>query len=262
MNRLRVVVMLVAALVNCGRASGRDETGAGRSPEDRQGVTRKPQDRLAALYVGTSSDAIAWLLTVDTASASGTLFDPLGPIPLCGLRVDSEARKSFTSPELSDGTIYRFVGRMSTTEIEGVLEHVAARSGRVRKSSTLALRRVRLRGQSGTASRLPSGVYGNVMYHQQTGDLLGNELVLIDGEDGTVVLTIEYGGAPDWPRMAQRAKLRGDSLAVWTKYPVRGDTADAGLVKGDTIQFGPDFKMVRKATLEEFLTQPSRYRCP
>ncbi len=260
-RRLSVFPLSSATLatVLCGVycSAGRDRAATEEVSHQETGVTSKPSVQAGTLYVGRSPQGIGWVLGLDVARGSGRLFSPSGPIPLCRVTSDSTGRVSFSSPELSNGTEYRFAGRVSSAGFDGVLQQVAARSGRVRQSFATSLTPLRLR-PTGTVS----GIYGSVSHHAQTGDLIGKELLIIDGEDGVVVLTIIYAGGPDWPRLAERAELRRDSLLVWTKYPVRQDTVDVAVIRGDTMQFGLDYSMRKEATLEGFMAQPSRYRCP
>ncbi len=265
-RRLSVFPLSSATLatVLCGVycSAGRDRAATEEVSRQETGVTSKPSVQAGTLYVGRSPQGVGWVLDLDVARGSGRLFAPSGTIPLCRVTSDSTGRASFNSPELSNGTEYRFAGRVSSAGFDGVLQQVAARSGRVRQSFVTSLKPIRLRNQPRRPTGDVSGIYSNVSHHAQTGDILGNELLLIDGEDEVVVLTIIYAGGPDWPRLAERVELRGDSLWLWTRYPLRGDTMDIGLVKGDTIQFGRDYKMAKRASLGAVFAQPSPYRCP
>jgi len=252
---------LAVFLLNC-QSVARDRGGTSQQSGHHAGAPRRMGDQGKPLYVGASPEGVGWLIALDVASGYGRLFDPLGPIPLCGATSDSAARVSFTSPELSNGDIYRLRGRAFAGAVEGAVDLVAARSGRVRQSFITRLRAVRLRRQSTLGRNPVSGIYTDVVLHRATGDLLGHDLVLIDSEDTIAVLTVDYSGGPDWPRVAERAELRGDTLLLWTRYPVSGDTVDTGVIKGDTLEFGADHRMARKAGVEEFLASRSEYHCP
>ena len=115
-----------------------------------------------------------------------------------------------------------------------------------------------------TASRTntgPSGLYDSLRGVPETGDVLGDELLLIPTTDGLVALWTEYAGGPDGPYRADTVTVRSDSVRIvlnayglFTQPPLRPLARVFALRSG-----GPPRersvtgRLTKRATLQQFL---------
>jgi len=215
------------------------------------------------LFYGVSREGIAWLLAVNTRDTAGFLYEPLGAVSLCDLKFVSSDSLTFRSA-VGRWACYRFAGHLDQDTLEGVIWVVPERS-RSRTppdSFHLALSRIRPTVAIRRGSNSISGVYSNVWYHEGAGDLLGEEILLVEMSSGLSAATILYEGSPDWPRAPDSLRRVGDTVYLWQPELLqRRESPDTAIVRHDTVFYSPNLELPLKASLSQVLQSPPRFKC-
>ena len=216
---------------------------------------------LGALYFGVSRRQIAWLVSLDPGTRSGLLYEPLGTVSLCDIRLDSTGTLSFQSA-VGFWAYYRFAGRLDQSSLDGVILVVRERAHSPADSFHVALTRIPISLPQQEDSQAVSGLYSDVWYHEGTGDLLGQEVILLQTAQGLSAATILYEGSPDWPTAADSVGRVGDTLTLWQREPWhRGPPPDRAVLRHDTLSFRDGPQLPKKASLGDLFARPPRFRC-
>jgi len=267
-TRLRFCVHLAAGLpvIACGiGCRSRTQNAATNESTTRTSPIRDSVDRLndADLYFGVSRDRIAWFVYLNRLTRSGVLYEPLGTVNLCEVRLGPGDTLFFRSA-LGGGAYYTFEGRVGQDFLDGVIWMQRQRSRTPADSFRVLLGLLPLPPPTTGPSKSLSGLYSDVWYHEGAGDLLGQEVLLLETGSSMRAVTILYGGGPGWPTAADSVVRSGDTLAIWQREPFhRGPPPDAAVLRGDTLSFfdgGP--QLPRKHSLRDVFTGAPRFRCP
>ena len=187
-------------------------------------ATRPLMQRAGGLYFGVSQGddgECGWLLWIDGKSSHGKLYAPPEMLDLSQLEVFTGGRVIFRSGIAFGELVYSFEGRIHLNKILGTLQanrlKGPPRAGKNKFS--LSFRRIAGDLTGRRERRGVSGVYSNVEYVEEGGDLIGTELVLIQrGRELEGILT-KYEGAPNGSLPIRGAVTSGGKL----RFTTRGD---------------------------------------
>jgi len=261
MLRLLILMYGVVALASYTCRPSRDASHAGTGQSQTTGLADSgiAQAPMPGLYWAVSAGGRAWLFYLDPGSTASAVYRALGPVAICEVITTSSGSLVFHSAEMTDGTTYRFVGQLSRDGVAGTLERVRVRTGAVTRSYDLVLKAARAGFVTGAADPL-SGQYSDLRASDASGDVYGTEVVLVDGVDGVVGLSVDYEGGPGTPRALTGERV-GDALHIAWQYPDRVKT-DTGLIRGDTLTFfGGRLRLVKRLSLPELSGGPTRSEC-
>lgn len=270
-TQLRVTALLLpstaAALGLACRVSRDSQANSGsvEQTQRRPDVVSSPAVQSGApldgLYVGTSANGTGWLAYLSFSGRRGVIYNPLGMIGVCSLTVDSGGRVSIVSA-LRSVWQYRLAGRTAGSGLRAALLMLDTRSGAVRDSAMLDLTRVG--GTEHTGAMWPEfgGIYSDVRQNRETGDVFGEDLLVVADSDRTRVYHVVYEGSPYQPLAAERVARRGDSLRFTTRYPGAPSAVEVtAVVHGDTLTIAPDRVLLRQQSLSRAFLAPPRYTC-
>jgi hypothetical protein len=222
----------------------------------------------AGLYLGSWDDQYRphWVVLFIDDRGRAVSYDPPNILGLCALAVDGD-RVTFRTglmTEWSSGMQFTlaFGGVLSGGDISGTVH----RAGRNIDTLTASLRLVRYSIDS-SASRPDgglSGLYSALQGNQETGDVEGDELLLVNTTRGLVALWTDYEGAPDGPYAADSVAVRGQTVRIvlnayglYTQRPLRPLVQTFTLATAAaTTRRHEDPQLVKRATLAELLRLP------
>lgn len=165
--------------------------------------------QLGGFYYGTSenrSGRLAWLIYLNPEEDSGGLYLPPRVIKLSHLEMSPEGRLSFDIISSNGGDADTFNGQVTSTTISGSFKYSNGRTYDV-ELHKLDDKWIDHRESGGV-----SGLYSNMHYSEQTGDLAGVELLLLrKGSDLAGVFT-RYEGVPSESYALIDAALSGSML--------------------------------------------------
>ncbi len=218
------------------------------------------------LYVGSWDDEFRthWLVFFVSAHGKAVTYDPPELLTLCDVRVQSDSVFVQTGrmTQASSGLEFNLLIRGSLTAfgISGTVRRVGRnmpQSGPV----PIRLRRYPVDTAANRIQTGPSGLYDSLRAVPETGDVLGDELLLVPTTDGLVALWTEYAGGPDGPYRADSVSVRSDSVRIvlnayglFTQPPLRPLARLFALRSGvpprdRSVRGG----LERRATLQQFL---------
>jgi hypothetical protein len=136
---------------------------------------------LDGFYFGTSKGELgerAWFLQLDFRTHRGQLHMPPGNLELRHVKISEPDRITFRSATDIGDLIYQFEGHLRTNGIVGRFDLSRATPGgeKVFATAPVVLEKVDL--PSNNWRRDITGVYSNVEYNSEGGDLTGEELIL------------------------------------------------------------------------------------
>src|SRR2546421_2421365 len=222
MVRQRALLMILVT-VACSRrpqppassASG-DSTLASGSRTD-SGTSGQASLR-PGFYIAPWNDdyQTRWLLLYVSRRFEAVTYDAAEASPLCALRIHRDT-VGFTTDQLpfwqtGDRFTFSFLGTLTPTGISGVLlmngapYHRRAFSTEFRHYSTDT-------AISATDTAL-EGVYASVRMHEETGDLLRDELLLVRTSQGFTAFYTDYEGVPVGPYPSDTFSMHGDTVAI------------------------------------------------
>lgn len=217
--------MASIAVAACAQgASGDIPLGQRAAPAAVIGVQREgtklPARLLPGIYYGTSRVPLAnhaWLVRIGTRDAPGVLYARPGNLKLMFLSVDSTGHVKFRTDPASGGVVVSFTGTgTSPTVVGGMIslagprDRVAAPGYASRVQGPVELKRIALVADSASGS-FRNGVYSNIEYNEESGDLTGVELVLIRLQSGPIVMFTSSSEGLD-TRAGSDMAITGDSL--------------------------------------------------
>lgn len=214
-------------------------------------VAQKPTE---GLYYGTTSEGSSvrpWFVWLAARDRRGTMYLPPGVQPLTGFTLSSTGTISFES--VSFDITYKFTGNVTADGIQGELSILPPMTAASRNAVTLTHLTVPM---APNANSRPTGVFSNAVVNDQTGDLNGIEMMII--EDGRRVIgaytDFQNGYAPEALsetvaiRGGFRFALRGEALAG--QYSVTFEN-DGVLLRRPTGTARSVIRLKRRATLQD-----------
>ncbi len=230
---------------------------AGGRPDSTQG-TLAP-----GLYVGPWDDEYSthWLVLLVDAHGNVVTYNPPELLCVCDLRVIRDSIFLQTG-RTADGLGFNLYVRGSLTA--SGFNGTARRVGRnVHQSGPvpIALTRYPIDITDKKTNAGLSGLYDSLRGVPETGDVLGDELLLVPTTDGLVALWTEYAGGPEGPYRADSVTVRNDSVRIvinafglFTQPPLRPLTRVFALRSGGPPGNGSvSAGLERRATLQQFL---------
>jgi hypothetical protein len=182
------------------RSATADTAAADRSPRvDTAGV--------GGVWYGVTDDGMsqrAWVLSLERSPVRGFIYSASSGAELCDIQVDTADRVAWNTGSAFGRVRYAFDGRHADDELRGTLRRTSERGDT--GSVGLALRRV-----EPAAPGAPAGVYSSMRYSEDSGDLLGRNLLLLDGNGRIGALTIAEG-TPGPPHPLLDSRRGGDTL--------------------------------------------------
>ena len=253
--RPRTIGLLLLAL-GCGNAQD-------SLPEHQKASSGSPSENrdlqeLSGLYYGRDANGWATLLLLREDS-SGVAYDPGGLAQLCNV-VDSARKISFREAPIAGSETYfelelrppdRLVGETWT-------RHVG--SSQLAEKSPIELDRLQfMLSVEKTQRRDSSGVFSNVAYSTEGGDLNGAELVLVGADTRWFGLLTEFEGTPQGPYTARLMRARADTLWVEREDSIESPIKIAW--RGDSLVVVGQRVLKRRASISELLSGLPRFRC-
>jgi hypothetical protein len=205
----RLTGLALAALSLAACRTEREPKALSQTPDTAAGERDDALDAraLAGVWYGVTDDGVsqrAWVLSLELAPMRGFFYSALSGAELCDVRVETTGRITWNTGSAFGRVMYAFDGRHSADGLRGMLRRTSSRGDTV--SADLALRRVQA-----SAQVLPSGVYSSMRYSEDSGDLLGTDLLLLEADSLIGALTIAEG-APGEPQPLLDARRDGDTL--------------------------------------------------
>ena len=165
------------------------ETGKSRETENQ---------RWNGFYFGSSSGELgsrAWFLLLDFGTHRGKLHMPPGNLELTHLEISQVGRITFRSAKDIGDLIYQFEGHLQPNGIVGQFNLIRAtpQGEKAFAMAPVVVEKLEFPSNS-RLSRNVTGVYSNVEYNSEGGDLTGEELILFwNGKKLTAVFTSYEG---------------------------------------------------------------------
>jgi hypothetical protein len=138
---------------------------------------------LDGFYLGTSKDHFgqrAWFLQFDSRKKANYLYMPPGLRKLISITLDQSSNLAFRSE--AGSVIYSFYGRIKPGGIEGTFQ-VIQDSYENRGEVNVFLQKIELQRIGREMGAGIYGLYSNVEYNEDSGDLTGADLILIPNTD-------------------------------------------------------------------------------
>lgn len=174
----------------------------------------------SGIFLGKSEEKygdMAWLICLDPANHKGKLYDPLGVL---NLSLTNASGQSVLRSERAGSLAYVFELNLSQQLLVGTVTRleVFRDSSKPFYKAEVSFERLASFDTWPLLYQSPSGVYRNVRNIQETGDLLGAELVLIRKPEGVVGLITIFEGGPDSPYLLLDTDLVGNQLRFKIKF--------------------------------------------
>lgn len=192
-----LAITICACHAATGIRSGAEQTTA--DPQRRNSSLSRDSvlvnQSLEGVYFGTSDNQLgrrAWLLRLDSRTGRGSLYMPPNNLELSHVEMSSTGRLTFRSEVGLGDVTYSFDGQVTSSGITGTFHITRAQPSANEEigSVPVTLRKLdaQLLNERQTANI--GGLYSNVEYNEEGGDLIGAELILIpNGEEITGIFT-------------------------------------------------------------------------
>jgi hypothetical protein len=195
-----LLVFLWVGFATCACQPGNtsDEKKHQVQPVDSSKQQIDKSQEISGFYFGTSqsqSEEIAWFLKIDFESKTGSLYMPPEVLKLSIVKSDETNQFSFRSNTGFGDVIYEFKGEISRTGMRGTIYQIYPDS-KNNQTFEVLLQRFTPDSLSGSNDTEINGMYSNVKYIEDSGDLFGKELILISTSDGFVGLFTPFEGVP------------------------------------------------------------------
>lgn len=183
----RTVLYLAAVSIFIWLVSCTDSRPSAEAPADSFGA---PSDRqIDGWYFGYSevpAGRIGWLLQLDIRTASGKIYLPPQILTLKNLVITPDGEVSF---QFEDNNQVTFEGNLKDGVITGKFSYS--------EGSSFKTRLTRVEEKSFTQEyAVFAGLYSNVKFVEQAGDLVGAEILLIPQANGLGGIFTLYEGVP------------------------------------------------------------------
>jgi hypothetical protein len=157
-----------------------------------------------------------WLLLYVNRRFGPVIYDAAEVTALCTLKIRGDS-VGFTTEQLpfwqtGDRFTFSFLGRRMRNGIKGVLLMNGAPYDK-RVFST-EFRHYAIDTKMNATDTALEGVYASVRMHQESGDLLGEELLVVKTIQGFTAFYTDYEGVPVGPYPADTFSMRGDTADI------------------------------------------------
>lgn len=157
---------------------------------DRNDNTSADQN-IEGLYFGVSDNQLgqrAWLLRLE--KGKGILYMPPGNLIISRVEVSSTKHINFQSNAGLGDVAYNFIGQVVSNTIQGEFQFSpAGLSNEKRVTAEVLLQRI---DASSLNDKNVSGLYSNVQYVEEGGDLVGDDLILIPYDEKLIGIFTSY----------------------------------------------------------------------
>ncbi|MDP4221250.1 MAG: hypothetical protein Q8896_12515, partial [Bacteroidota bacterium] len=178
------------------------------------------------LYFGESRDSsargVGWLIYVDSKKNTGAIYYPAyGIQKIDGLELDSSSSQlHFSSKVNHTGISLKFSGTVSSTAIDGILYESVGGKDRKYEISFHEI----MQSMSGVNVKQQTGeILSNIQYNSEGGDLLGDELLLLnDSNKLRIISTTAEGEIVS--RYISPSVVRSEDTILFTEPWFPGDS--------------------------------------
>lgn len=196
---------LAITICACHAATG-IRSGAEQTTADSQRRNGSPSrdnsvpvnQSLEGIYFGTSDNhqlgRRAWLLRLDSRAGRGWLYMPPNNLELSHVELSPTGRLTFRSDVGLGDIAYNFDGQLTADGITGTFHIIRTQpSGNEGiGNASVALRKLDARLLDEERAANIGGLYSNVEYNEEGGDLIGAELILIPDSEGMIAIFTSY----------------------------------------------------------------------
>ncbi len=216
------------------------------------------KSEISGTYYGASTqgkEKIAWLLRLDLTKNIGMIYTPIRSLKIINLNHFKETQISFQS-EVDAGIVIKFLGTIDQHGIKGVFTTYRELLGRLEyiSKNEATLQMIRSKTDSGCGTtQLYCGKYSNVKYNEESGDLNGEELIIIPSlaETYHVVFTSYLEGG--MPMVVDELRVQENKIAFIVKrtegvFRYAGSLRNSRLILYETTPWGKASK--RQITLK------------
>ena len=210
-----------------------------------------------------------WLLLYVHPTFDVVVYDAAELTALCTLKIRGDS-VGFTTEQLpfwqtGERFTFSFRGRLTSTGIKGVL----VMNGRPYSGRAFAVefRHYIIDPKVSHADSALEGVYAAVSMHRESGDLLGDELMVVKTNQGFAAFYTDFEGVPVGPYPSDTFSMHGDTIDLTVPLfgpdrpvsktfilhaPALRSESDTGTADDSN---EPTY-LAKKATVEEFLQPP------
>jgi hypothetical protein len=219
-----------------------------------------------------------WLLLYVNPRLDGLIYDAAEVTGLCTLKIRGDS-VGFTTEQLpfwqtGEHFTFSFLGKLTSTGIKGVL--VMNGSPYRGRAFPVEFRHYSPDTKVSPADSALEGVYAAVQMHRESGDLLGDELIVVKTNQGFTAFYTEFEGVPVGPYPADTFSMHGDTIdltvplfgpdrLVSKTFILHSSTLRADSDSGTADDSNKPTYLAKKATVDELFraphpcaTQPSR----
>jgi len=218
-----------------------------------------------------------WLLVLVTPRFQGVTYYAAEASPLCSLEMHGDSVGFLTDalPYWSSGTHFRFafLGKLESGALKGSLLMDGGPHSYNGRQFPTEFEFFPTDTLSTTADTSRAGDFASVRYVGEEGDLLGDEVLLVNTNRGLAAFYTGYWGVPDGPFPAESISFHGDTLTLAVRLP-RGDQSASGLtfvLRPPNLTLEPDTSgnddstnpktLVKKASVAELFEQVASRGC-
>ncbi|PYV38608.1 MAG: hypothetical protein DMG06_25275 [Acidobacteria bacterium] len=217
MTKNLTVLTVIALLVACSSDIEKTRDGSKPVASDKLlAVKQRAVSVPSGIFSGSSKDQYgerAWLVCLDPANRKGKLYLPPDVLDLS--LSDLNEPIVLQSQKGYGDLVYVLELNLTERLLVGTIstQRQVANTSKQLLKAEVSLEPVAFQDGWSELLQAPSGVYSNLKYVEEGGDLLGTELVLIRRSGGAAVgLITRFEGGPDGPYLLLDTNLRGDFL--------------------------------------------------
>jgi len=210
-----------------------------------------------------------WLLLYVNPKFDAAIYDAAEVTPLCTLTIRGDS-VGFTTEQLpfwqtGERFTFSFIGRLTSTGIKGEL--LMNGHPYPRRVFPAEFRYYSTDTKVSYADSALQGVYASVRMHQESGDLLGDELLVVKTNQGFTAFYTDYAGVPVGPYPADTFSMHGDTIDI--TVPLLGPDrpiSKAFILRSSTLRSASDTGaaddsskptyLAKKASVEELFRPP------
>jgi hypothetical protein len=236
-----------------------------------------PQTTLRpGFYIGPWNDdyQTRWLLLYVNRNFEAITYDAAEVSELCVFKLRGDTVGFITGQlpfwQTGDRFTFSFLGTLTPTGLGGVLLMKGAPyNGR---AFSTQFQFFPIDSSVSAADTALEGLYASVRMHQESGDLLGDELLLAKTSHGFAAFYTDYGGVPVGPYPSDTLSMHGDTVAM--AAPVFGPdrlVSRTFILHPRNYPFAPDtggsdsshkaINLGKKASLSELFGVSNSHRC-
>lgn len=182
------------------------------------------RERLFLISSETQQTDRGWLLCIDTSSRAGWLYSPPLTVPMEEMTISGSGEIALKTKLLQSGSYFLVRGKLSSHKLDGVLMVEPTKENP--EGGKFNVHGDEIEELAASAGQLPVGRYSNVRFVEDSGDLVGSEMLVFPVNGKLVALVTFYDGY--WgepvfvPLMGKVAKLgRGSSFEIELRFDGR-----------------------------------------